>query len=88
MAVRIVVEGVVQGVGYRAWMEGQARLLGVRGWVRNLDDGSVEAWLEGQSKAVEALIQASHEGPRFANVTSISRFDAADESLTGFEVRG
>ena len=87
MAVRVLIEGVVQGVGFRAWLEGQARLNGVRGWVRNLDDGRVEAWFEGDAEAIDDLVQAAHEGPRFAQVDRIDRSEATDQQLIGFEIR-
>ena len=88
MAVRILIFGVVQGVGYRAWMEGQARLLNVRGWVRNLNDGTVEAVLEGEPSTIDSLIQVCHEGPRFADVQRIDVERQDDQHLLGFEIRG
>ena len=56
-AVRLVITGRVQGVGFRAWTCGEARRRGLRGWVRNRHDGSVEALLIGAPEAVEAMLR-------------------------------
>jgi acylphosphatase len=67
-AVRVVVEGRVQGVGFRAWMVRRATGLGLSGWVRNRLDGSVEAVLAGPAAAVERLLADCREGPPAAEV--------------------
>ena len=69
---RIVVEGAVQGVGYREFTRRAALRLNVSGWVRNRSDGAVEALVRGSSAGVEALIAAMRQGPRFAVVDSLS----------------
>lgn len=78
--VRLVVHGRVQGVGYRAWLAGEARRLGVEGWVRNRADGTVEAVLGGEDGVIEALITACREGPASARVREIETHasDAAE----------
>ena len=63
--------GLVQGVGYRAWMVGQARALGIDGWVRNLPDGRVEAAVLGESALLARLHHACLQGPRHARVAGI-----------------
>lgn len=68
---RIVVSGRVQGVAFRQSTVDEARALGVRGWVRNLDDGRVEAELEGERAAVEALVRWSRQGPPAAQVDGV-----------------
>lgn len=69
---RLVIHGRVQGVCYRAWMEGTARSLGVDGWVRNRKDGTVEALIIGKEKAVDTLIAHCHEGPPAARVEQVT----------------
>jgi acylphosphatase len=59
--VRVTIRGRVQGVGYRYWLEQQAR--GLEGWVRNRRDGSVEALFAGPADAVSAMIASCRRGP-------------------------
>ncbi len=65
---RVVVEGLVQGVGFREFTRRAALRLNVSGWVRNRSDGAVEAALQGPAADVEALIAEMRVGPRFAAV--------------------
>ena len=78
--VRVVVHGDVQGVGFRAATLHEARQLGVSGWVRNLRDGSVEAYAEGEPAAVDRLITWLRRGPSLSRVTSIDIHDALPTS--------
>jgi acylphosphatase len=64
----VVVQGVVQGVGYREFTRRAALRLNVSGWVRNRSDGAVEALIRGPPAAVDALINEMRHGPRFAVV--------------------
>ena len=84
---RVRIAGRVQGVFFRAWAAEQAEALGVAGWVRNCRDGSVEALLQGEAGAVEALIEALHRGPPSARVERVEVEDASAEPVSGFEVR-
>lgn len=68
-AAEIHVEGRVQGVGYRAWVERYASRLGMVGYVMNLEDGRVRVWVEGEQPAIEDLLRALATGPRLARVT-------------------
>jgi acylphosphatase len=68
----VVVEGEVQGVGYREFTRRTALRLNVSGWVRNRSDGAVEALICGPPAAVEALIAEMRKGPGFATVISVS----------------
>jgi acylphosphatase len=70
--VQLVVTGVVQGVWFRASMQREARRLGLSGWVRNRDDGAVEAQAEGDSDAVAALILWAQTGPSGARVERVA----------------
>jgi acylphosphatase len=83
--VRVVVSGRVQGVGFRSWLERQAAMQGVSGWVRNRWDGSVEALFSGEASAVDAMIGACRAGPRWATVEGVTVVEAAaDRELRGF----
>lgn len=67
----VVIEGKVQGVYFRMETKRQAEILGVKGWVRNKRDGSVEATLEGKDSAVKEMIAWCHKGPFGARVTDV-----------------
>lgn len=86
-AVQVRARGRVQGVAFRWHTAEQAKRLGVRGWVRNLDDGSVQAWLEGAAEQVESLVRWMRSGPPAARVDALEAQDASARGLVGFEVR-
>ncbi|SDI84875.1 acylphosphatase [Ferrimonas sediminum] len=83
----VKVSGRVQGVWYRASAQEAALRLGVTGYVRNLDDGSVEMLAQGADKAVDAMLDWAHQGPPQAEVTDVlvSDYDGTDLYLD-FEV--
>jgi len=83
-AVRLRITGRVQGVGYRAWAMQMAARLGVRGWVRNRADGSVEALAIGEDDAVERMIEACRQGPFGARVGDVAVGEAEDDGSVGF----
>lgn len=83
--VRARIHGRVQGVGYRAALCAQAQRLGVRGWVRNRRDGTVEAVLAGTSDAVQRLLAWAERGPPAAVVDRIELQDT-DGRFSGFEL--
>jgi acylphosphatase len=87
-AQRLVVRGRVQGVGFRWWAVDTALALGLRGWVRNRRDGSVEILAIGPGVQLEAFAQACESGPSAARVTSVERSSAEDDGACGFEHRG
>ena len=86
-SVRVSVTGRVQGVGYRIWAERSASALGLRGWVRNRVDGSVELLATGDDAAIAALIDACRQGPRAALVADVTVADAEDDGSAGFSAR-
>ena len=86
-AIRLVIHGRVQGVGFRAFVLRQAQRLGVRGWVRNRGDGTVEALLIGASEAVAAVEAASRRGPTLAAVRQVDRHPAEDDGTPDFRER-
>jgi len=81
---RLRIEGRVQGVGYREWMQRQAGRLGLDGWVRNRADGSVEALIAGEEAALQALLSACRRGPPLARVDRIEEAFAALPEAPGF----
>jgi acylphosphatase len=83
-AIRVVISGLVQGVGYRDWMCAQARERGVSGWVRNRSDGTVEALVDGDPGAVQELLRACRRGPRLAQVTGVTEHFADPPEEPGF----
>ncbi|NVD98013.1 acylphosphatase [Massilia sp. BJB1822] len=89
MSKRILVEGLVQGVGYRYAFSEQARRLGLRGWVRNRRDGSVEACVDGDAASVDAIVRWAQSGPPAARVSKVSVSDDATLAYSsgGFEIR-
>ena len=85
---RVVVHGRVQGVFFRDTARRMAESRGVAGWVRNREDGAVEAEFEGEPGAVEAMVRFAREGPRGAAVERLEVSDVAPEGSSGFSVQG
>lgn len=69
--VRVFISGRVQGVFFRAYTKEEAEKLGLKGWVRNLPDGKVEALFEGDEKAIEEIIKWCHKGSPASVVTKV-----------------
>jgi acylphosphatase len=86
-AARLLIEGRVQGVGYRWWAVEAARRLGLDGWVRNRADGSVEILAIGEASAIEQFSTACGEGPAGASVRAVEVEPAEDDGSTGFQQR-
>jgi acylphosphatase len=84
-----LVHGDVQGVGFRYFVLRRAREAGLRGWVRNRADGSVECLAEGPRPALERLLDDLRRGPGLAEVQSVDvDWRPPADDLHGFEVRG
>ena len=81
------ITGGVQGVFFRVWTQGQARELGISGWVRNCRDGSVEAHLTGEEEAVERMIVRMRRGPANARVEDVAVEVVEPGECGRFEVR-
>jgi len=81
----LIIQGRVQGVFFRDSMRREAQRLSVSGWVRNRDDGTVEAIVHGPAEALEALVQWAHRGPEHARVERVAVSTAAG-SHAGFEI--
>jgi acylphosphatase len=84
-AVHVLIEGRVQGVGFRAFVEGEAIARGLSGWVRNRRDGSVEAVVSGDADQVALTLAACRTGPRAAEVTEMRVSDYSGTVERGFE---
>jgi len=80
------ITGRVQGVAFRAWARSQARNLGLEGWVKNRDDGSVLALVSGPKEKVEKMITACWSGPGAARVQNVNVEDAEPPENTGFHI--
>ena len=88
---RYIVGGRVQGVGFRWYVEREARALGVSGWVRNNEDSTVELLANGSEEQLTQLKRKLVQGPRASRVDRVEEIEAAGdaaESLTTFEIRG
>ena len=85
---RAVVDGYVQGVFFRDSCQREAARVGVAGWVRNRNDGAVEAVFEGAPDAVDAMVRWCRAGPPRARVDRVRVIDEEPEGLTRFTVKG
>ena len=83
-AVRLIIEGRVQGVWFRNWAVEEAANLNLDGWVRNRADGSVEALLVGPEGQVDQMIRHCHQGPKLARVKKVKLIPAQGITPKGF----
>ncbi|MDB5397803.1 MAG: acylphosphatase [Rhodospirillales bacterium] len=83
----VIVRGLVQGVSFRAWTVGQAERRGVDGWVRNREDGGLEAILAGEADAIRGIVEAFRIGPKGAIVTDVIELPTSEEPGPGFHIR-
>ncbi|AGN02317.1 acylphosphatase [Salinarchaeum sp. Harcht-Bsk1] len=83
----VFVTGRVQGVFFRATTRDRAEAVGVDGWVRNLEDGRVEAVFEGTDEQVTEMVEFCHEGSPAASVEAVEVEREPPEGLSGFDVR-
>jgi acylphosphatase len=86
-AVRVRIEGRVQGVGFRYWTEDQCNELGLAGWVRNRRDGSVEAVFSGDPVLIEEMLARCQRGPGGSRVTNVQVLGEEAEQYARFEIR-
>ena len=86
-SVHVLIEGRVQGVGFRAFVELAARGCGLGGWVRNRRDGAVEAMLSGPPGLVDAMLDSCRRGPPTARVDRVEILADGQEQHPGFEVK-
>jgi len=83
-AVHVIISGIVQGVGYRVFVEREAERRGLAGWVRNRRDGSVEAVFSGQDGTVDAMLDACRRGPPAGRVDDVAIDEYRGPALTEF----
>jgi acylphosphatase len=88
IARRVRVSGRVQGVGFRFFAERAAREAGVKGWVRNLPDGSVESVVEGDEAAVERYMARLRQGPLSSRVAEVRIEEHPAAGFDSFEITG
>ena len=86
-AKRYVVRGRVQGVAFRYFVEQCARAIGLDGYVKNLDDGSVEVWAAGTAEELAALAGQLWKGPRMAEVSGVEERNEAMLKYKGFRIQ-
>jgi acylphosphatase len=79
-AIKVVINGIVQEVFFRAFLKEKADLLGIRGFVRNLENKDVEAYFEGDNEQIEKMMDFTRQGPPHS---VIKRVDVIDEKYTG-----
>lgn len=88
-AIRVRIGGRVQGVSFRVWTRNEAERLGLAGWVRNEDDGSVTALIVGTEGAVSTMMKRFWRGPRGASVSSVTSQDVdPGREPDGFRIIG
>ena len=87
-SIRVRITGHVQGVGFRAWTEQRANALGLSGWVRNSENGEVEALFSGSQDAVNAMLAACQQGPRHARVERVEMLGPAAAPVGPFRIQG
>jgi acylphosphatase len=91
MVQHFLVKGRVQGVGYRWFVQYEAAHLGLRGWVRNTDDGAVEVLAAGSPAQIEQLVLALHRGTRGSRVDQVEVHplpESEGEELQSFQIEG
>ena len=86
-AIRLSIQGAVQGVGFRYYVRSGATALGVTGWVRNLPDGSVQVHAEGEEDRLHAFREHLQAESTYARIRSVEAEDVPVEDCTSFEVR-
>ncbi|MCL4354213.1 acylphosphatase [Patescibacteria group bacterium] len=87
MLCHLVISGFVQGVGYRQFVKKTALSLGLKGWVKNIDQGRVETLFSGQKEVIERAINACRKGPFLANVKDIKiEWENKEMNFNSFEI--
>ncbi len=86
-SVHLVLRGKVQGVGFRFFAREQASRCGVAGWVKNLHDGAIEVYAEGEETMLDDFVEQMEKGPRFGHVTNVEKeYGAVSGDYTDFTI--
>jgi acylphosphatase len=83
----VFISGRVQGVGFRAFTRSQAAALNIKGWVKNLADGRVEAKVQGKESNVDQMLAKLKNGPSFARVDNFEAETEKPDDFNDFEIR-
>lgn len=84
--VHVFISGRVQFVNFRYYTREKANSLGLNGWVKNLDDGRVEAVFEGDNNKIEEILKYCRKGPLLANVKDVNVIEEEPKGETNFEI--
>lgn len=85
--IRVFITGEVQGVGFRGFIRRKAKELGLKGWVRNLPDGRVEAVFEGETTSIQEMLVACERGPPISDVRGVNVKEEELEGEEDFEIK-
>ena len=85
-AIKLLINGTVQGVFFRQYIKEQADKNNIKGFVRNLEDGRVEVFLEGNSEEVEQMISICKRGPQHAQIRSVEEKEEKFQGLEEFKI--
>ena len=85
-SIRLYINGTVQGVFFRGFIKENAEMYNVKGFVRNLEDGRVEIFLEGNADDVNKMIELCQKGPKYAQIKNIEIKEEKFQSLKDFKI--
>lgn len=86
MAVHVYISGFVQGIGFRQFLKNNARKLNIKGWVKNLPDGRVEAMFAGDQSNIKTMVEFCRKGPFLAEVKNVETEEIEDQEFEDFEI--
>jgi len=85
--VHVLIEGSITGVGFRFFVQRNASILNIKGWIKNIDTNKIEAVFEGQEQDIKKILDICKEGPSLSYVKTIKVKEEQFEGLTKFEVK-
>lgn len=84
--VHVLISGYVQGIGFRQFVKSKAKNLNIKGWVKNLPDGGVEAMFVGERSNIEKMIEFCRKGPFLAEVKGVEIKELPDQKFESFDI--